>query len=82
MVAALQSPGSRRSVAPHRLCAPLTPRYSPALARQLTPLHLTTLLLDGPLRRPLRRYTAHAGGSATPVATAPSLPIARITLSP
>jgi hypothetical protein len=69
--AALQSPGSRRSVAPHRLCAPLPPPYSPALAHQLTPLHLTTLLLDGPLRRPLRRYTAHAGGSATPVATAP-----------
>ena len=62
-------------VAPKRrslpaLCTATTP-YSPALARQLTPLHLTTLLLDGPLRRPLRRYTAHAGGSATPVATAP-----------
>jgi len=45
-------------------------------------LQAATLLLDGPLRRPLRRYTAHAGGSATPVATAPSLPISRITLSP
>ena len=33
MVAALQSPGSRRSVAPHRLCAPLPLRYSPALPR-------------------------------------------------
>jgi len=33
MVAALQSPGSRRSVAPHRLCAPQPPLYSPALPR-------------------------------------------------
>jgi len=33
MVVALQSPGSRRSVAPHRLCAPPPPRYSPALPR-------------------------------------------------
>jgi len=33
MVAALQSPGSRRSVAPHRLCAPPLPRYFPALPR-------------------------------------------------
>ena len=33
MVAALQSPGSRRSVAPHRLCAPPPPRYSPARPR-------------------------------------------------
>jgi hypothetical protein len=33
VVAALQSPGSRRSVAPHRLCAPLPPLYSPALPR-------------------------------------------------
>ena len=31
MLAALQSPGSRRSVAPHRLCAPQPPLYSPAL---------------------------------------------------
>ena len=62
-------------VAPKRrsspaLCTAAAP-YSPVLVRQLTPFHLTTLLLDGPLRRPLRRYTAHAGGSATPVATAP-----------
>ena len=33
MLAALQSPGSRRSVAPHRLCAPQPPLYSPALPR-------------------------------------------------
>ena len=62
-------------VAPKRrsspaLCTAATP-YSSALARQLTPLQLTTLLLDGPLRRPLRRYTAHAGGIAATVATAP-----------
>ena len=33
MLAALQSPGSRRGVAPHRLCAPLPPRYPPARPR-------------------------------------------------
>ena len=33
MVVALQSPGSRRSVAPYRLCAPPPPLYSPALPR-------------------------------------------------
>ncbi len=62
-------------VAPRRRSSPAlctaSTSYSPVLVRQLTPFHLTTLLLDGPLRRPLRRYTAHAGGSATPVATAP-----------
>jgi len=33
MLVALQSPGSRRSVAPHRLCASPPPQYSPALPR-------------------------------------------------
>jgi len=33
MVAALQLPGSRRGVAPHRLCAPPPPQDSPALPR-------------------------------------------------
>jgi hypothetical protein len=33
MPAALQSPGSRRSVAPYRLCAPQPPLYSPAHPR-------------------------------------------------
>ena len=74
-------PCGRRSACVFPLARSLSLR-SLTLAHQFTPLHLTTLLLDGPLRRPLRRYTAHAGGSATPVATAPSLPIARITLSP
>jgi hypothetical protein len=63
-------PCGRRSACVFPLARSLSLR-SLTLAHQLTPLHLTTLLLDGPLRRPLRRYTAHAGGSATPVATAP-----------
>ena len=59
--------------------APLCRRQ---FARSLSlALHLATLLRDGPLRRPQRRYTALAGGSACPVATAPYLPIARIPLS-
>ena len=73
-----------------RLQSPLKQRFAPPrraihtrqLARSLSlALHLTTLLRDGPLRRPQRRYTALAGGSACPVATAPYLPIARIPLS-
>ena len=52
------------------------------LARSLSlALHLTTLLRDGPVRRPQRRYPALAGGSACPVAAAPSWPVDRITLS-
>lgn len=50
--------------------------------RSLASFHLTALLHDGPLRRPQHRYTVLAGGSACPVAAAPSLPAARITLSP
>jgi len=63
----LQSPGSRRSVAPHRLCAPPPPRYSPALPRGCN--------------RPWGRASRRPVGRLTPAPVrpqgAPSLPPGR-----
>ena len=67
MVAALQSPGSRRSVAPHRLCAPLPPAYSPALPRDrhrpLGPGYAPPLRPLGIRARPPRWGSLYASGS-------------------
>ena len=57
MVAALQSPGSRRSVAPYRLCAPPPPRYSPARPRGCN--------------RPWGRASRRPGGRFTPAPVRP-----------
>jgi hypothetical protein len=58
MSAALQSPGSRRGVAPHRLCAPLPPLYSPALP-------------CGCNRQPGPRSAAAPSGDSHPLPSAP-----------
>ena len=58
MVVALQSPGSRRSVAPYRLCAPQPPLYSPALPR-------------GGNRPPGPRSAAAPSGDLHPLPSAP-----------
>ena len=64
-VAALQSPGSRRGVAPHRLCAPQPPLYSPALPR-------------GCNRPPGPRSAAAPSGDLHPLPSAPlGLPLRR-----
>jgi hypothetical protein len=79
ITAMINLPGYGRSVADRlrfEWPAPCVPSrdaslYWYPLACSLSRLSISLCVHDGPLRRPLCRYTAHVGGSATPVATAP-----------